>query len=339
MSDHGKFVISLDFELQWGVRDIDGAKQYQKNIIGVHTAFPRLLQIFEEYNIKATFAIVGFLFAENKSELLDSLPASMPDYENKNLSPYNGYFSTVGNNYNEDPLHFAPHLIEMLKKSSTHEIGTHTFSHYYCLEKGQTLESFEDDLILAKRSSQKHNINITSLVFPRNQFNKDYIKVCEKHGIICYRGNEHSGLYTARNKNSESKVRRALRLVDAYFNISGYNCYTDSYLRSSFPVDIPASRFLRPYSRALSFFDKLKLRRITNAMSYAARHNLTYHLWWHPHNFGINQDENFAFLEKILSHYKALNRQYSFESITMSKLALQMLGKNKTHEQNSKPGH
>jgi peptidoglycan/xylan/chitin deacetylase (PgdA/CDA1 family) len=335
MSDHGKFVISLDFELQWGVRDIDGAEQYQKNIIGVHTAFPLLLQIFEEYNIKATFAIVGFLFAENKSELLDLLPASLPDYENKNLSPYNGYFSTVGNNYNEDPLHFAPHLIEMLKKSSTHEIGTHTFSHYYCLEKGQTLESFEDDLISAKRSSQKYNINNTSLVFPRNQFNKDYIKVCEKHGIICYRGNEHSWLYAAQNKKSESKVRRAVRLLDAFFKISGHNCYSDSYLKSNFPINIPASRFLRPYSKALSFLDGLKLNRIKNDMSYAAKNNLTYHLWWHPHNFGINQDDNFLFLENVLKHYRTLNNQYGFQSITMSNLAKQILSKQEEYAKHS----
>ena len=56
-------------------------------------------------------------------------------------------------------------------------------------------------------------------------------------------------------------------------------------------------------------------------MTYAAKNNCTYHLWWHPHNFGINQDENFSFLEKILMHYKQLNKEYQFQSYTMSELA------------------
>jgi hypothetical protein len=60
-------------------------------------------------------------------------------------------------------------------------------------------------------------------------------------------------------------------------------------------------------------------------MTHAAKNNLTYHLWWHPHNFGINQDKNFVFLEKILKHYQKLNTQYNFQSVTMSKLAENVL--------------
>ncbi len=54
---------------------------------------------------------------------------------------------------------------------------------------------------------------------------------------------------------------------------------------------------------------------------YAAKNNLVYHLWWHPHNFGVNQAENFNFLEKILEHYLYLNKYYNFKSYTMSQLA------------------
>jgi hypothetical protein len=56
-------------------------------------------------------------------------------------------------------------------------------------------------------------------------------------------------------------------------------------------------------------------------MSHAAKKNLTYHLWWHPHNFGANQEENFRFLEKILIHYQKLHKKYGFESYSMSELA------------------
>ena len=59
-------------------------------------------------------------------------------------------------------------------------------------------------------------------------------------------------------------------------------------------------------------------------MTFAAKNNLTYHLWWHPHNFGANMEENFKFLEKILQHYKFLNEKYNFQNYTMSSLAAKM---------------
>ena len=60
-------------------------------------------------------------------------------------------------------------------------------------------------------------------------------------------------------------------------------------------------------------------------MNFAAKKGLVYHLWWHPHNFGINQSENFAFLEKLLRHYKKLNNEIDFESKNMQQLADQIM--------------
>ena len=62
----GKFIISLDFELMWGVRDSKTIANYGASILGVRSALDRILEKFERYNIRATFAIVGFLFHENK---------------------------------------------------------------------------------------------------------------------------------------------------------------------------------------------------------------------------------------------------------------------------------
>jgi hypothetical protein len=78
-------------------------------------------------------------------------------------------------------------------------------------------------------------------------------------------------------------------------------------------------------------FDSLRLFRIKTGLTYAAKNNLTYHLWWHPHNFGVNTDENFAFLENILKHYQFLNKKYNFQSYTMSDLAKQLTNENRTN--------
>lgn len=325
----GKFVISLDFELIWGVRDKRTIQSYGENLRGVHQAIPRLLNLFDQYKIKGTFATVGFLFFETKAELLANTPKKIPAYTNVELSPYEGHFNLLGENYKEDVYHFAPQLINEIKKHPEQEISTHTFSHYYCLENGQTQEDFKADLDAALQIAEKKGITITSIVFPRNQFNEEYIKIIKELGLISYRGNENCWLYKAKKGEQESSFRRALRLIDAYFNISGHNCYSDDFLISKFPMDIPSSRFLRPYSKSLKTLEGFRLRRILSGMTFAAKHNQTYHLWWHPHNFGTNQNENFSFLEKILEHYQFLNHNYGFKSITMSQLSLDL--NNKTH--------
>ncbi|MEO6638581.1 MAG: polysaccharide deacetylase family protein [Ginsengibacter sp.] len=328
----GKLVISLDLELMWGVRDIRTVENYGRNILGVHEVIPQLLKVFETYKIKATFACVGFLFMETKAELINNLPNNLPAYDDKQLSPYLGYFDSLGKDATEDLYHYAPRLIEQIRTYPAHEIGSHTFSHFYCLEKGQTITSFKEDIQAAKRAAGKYNINLTSLVLPRNQFNEDYLQVCVEEGILCIRGNEASWLYKPRTEKKESLFRRAFRLIDAYVNISGHNCYNNDFLRKQIPINIPSSRFLRPFSKKLKSLDGLHLQRIKSGMKYAAKNDLTYHLWWHPHNFGINQQENFLFLEKILEYYKELNRTYNFQSYTMTALAETFLKTNNKNE-------
>lgn len=341
--NHGNFVISLDFELMWGVRDVVTIQQYGKNIAGVHTVIPKLLDIFKTNKINATFATVGFLFFETKSALLAAIPQSLPSYKGSNLSPYNGYLDTIGDNHLNDPYHYAPLLIKAIQQYPQHEISTHTFSHYYCMEPGQTREQFRVDMIAAKNIASTCGIPTTSVIFPRNQYNSSYTDVCIEVGISSYRGNEAHWIYDSGRKINnpllrlvttytgafgqrlKKHLRKIFRMIDSYINITGQNCYSIEYLQSKFPVDIPSSRLLRPYSPVLSLFEPLRLRRIKRGMTYAAKNNLTYHLWWHPHNFGVNQDKNFAFLEKILEHYQELNLKYNFQSVTMSNLAASVL--------------
>ena len=68
----GKLLISLDFELMWGVRDKRTISGYGKNIMGAREAIPQLLNLFGKYDIHATWAVVGFLFARSRKELEES---------------------------------------------------------------------------------------------------------------------------------------------------------------------------------------------------------------------------------------------------------------------------
>jgi peptidoglycan/xylan/chitin deacetylase (PgdA/CDA1 family) len=315
--DNGKFVISLDFELFWGVRDKKTIASYGTNILGVQQAIPAMLLLFDKYGVKTTFSTVGFLFAKNREELKGSQPPILPQYTDTKLSPYPD-FAIVGQDEKDDPYHFGYSLLQQISGNKNHEVGTHTHSHYYCLEPGQTLEAFREDLLAAKKIALAKGMEVRSLVFPRSQFNEEYLQCCKEVGIDSYRGNPRSWLYAGRNKNDESLARRALRFIDTYINITGYHCHTKEYVGSSVIPNIAASRFLRPWSRKFSFLEVLRRNRIKKAMLHAARTKQLFHLWWHPHNFGANLNENIAFLESILKYYEQLNKRYGFQSITMT---------------------
>ncbi len=319
--DSGHFVISLDFELMWGVRDNRTKEDYGQNILGAKFAINQMLDVFEKNSVKATFAIVGFLFHKDKLNLLGSIPNHKPTYFEKKLSPYEDLGNLIGEDENDDPYYFGYSLVQKIKSKIIHEIATHTYCHYYCLEEGQTIEQFEEDLKWAISVAKLSDIEIKSIVFPRNQYNIEYLNVCKKLGIESFRGNERSLIYESTNGAEQTLFRRALRLIDSYINVTGYHCYSNEMMKESTPFNIPSSRFLRPYSTKLAFIEQLKFLRIKNAMTYAAKNNLTYHLWWHPHNFGSNCVENIMFLDRILKHYEFLNKEYDFQSITMKELS------------------
>ncbi len=314
-------MISLDFELFWGMRDKRTIKGYGANILGVRQALPRMLAAFDAHGVKATFATVGLLFFERKDELLRALPSLRPAYRNAHLSPYNGHIDGIGADEASDPYHFGASLIRMVQGHAAHEIACHTFSHYYCLERGQTEDQFAADLDAAIAVARAFGIELKSLVFPRNQYNARYLGICAAKGIIAYRGNERSWLYTARNREQESSVRRALRLLDTWIGLSGPNTHALPNATASRLIDLPSSRFLRPYSARFAALDGLKLRRITRAMSHAARRGELFHLWWHPHNFGADLERNMAFLNRVLGHYARLRQEHGMESLTMHELA------------------
>jgi len=320
--NNGVFTISLDFELFWGLRDILTENDCREMLLGARRAIPEILVLFSEYGIHATWATVGFLFYSGRDELLKNLPEPLPAYEDRSLSPY-GVIGSTGNREEEDPLHYAPSLIKQIAASPGQEVATHTFSHYYCLEKGQTVEAFRADLEAACNVAAGCGIELRSLVFPRNQFNEAYLSVCRELGIIAYRGNQQNWMYQASTTDGEPKLKRLARLIDAYINLSGFNGHPGTIQQETLPFNIPASRLLRSVSSRLKLFEPLRLQRIKKEMSHAAKNGLLYHLWWHPHNFGNDINGNVVFLRQILHHYRQLEEQYGMRSMSMAEIAEQ----------------
>lgn len=317
----GILTISLDFELFWGTRDHRSLATYGPRVEGGRTAIPRILDLFAEFGVHATWATVGFVLFEGPDELSPSVPKVLPDYADARLSPY-PEISSIGTAQRPRDYFFGPELIERIRRTPFQELGSHTFSHYYCLEPGQSAEAFAADLEAMRATARtKLDVEMRSLVFPRNQANHSYLGLCREAGIHAYRGNPRSWVYDPKKQSDETLVRRGLRLVDSYVNLTGHHGHALRDLPVSPLVDVPASRFLRPYASSLRALEPLRLRRIERDLSHAAERGLLYHLWWHPENFGKHTRENLAFLRKVLEHYRRLAERDQLQSLAMGEVA------------------
>lgn len=308
---NGALVISLDFELLWGVFDkVDWRKkkQYFQN---TRKIIPEILRLFEQYEIQCTWATVGMLFNENWDEWNQNIPKILPAYESKKLSAYK-YGKSIQSKETEE-LCFAPELIRRIKETPGQELGTHTYSHYYCLEQGQTTESFRTDLGKSKELAEKFGIKLKSLVFPRNQYNTNYLKVCKDIGLQTVRTNPE--VWYWKNTQQDSLQQKIFRTGDAYIGLNNKS-YIDIPEIFSGITGQKASRLLRPNSGKY-FLDKARIKRIQSEISTTAKNKEIYHLWWHPHNFGGKPGKNLQELENILEHFKTCQNKFGFESLSM----------------------
>jgi len=319
---NGQFVISLDFEKFWGVFDSAASNGgYMENLENVDIVIDRLLQLSNTYQIKLTFSTVGLLFNKNKEEFISNIPSSCPSYKLDKHNPY-PLINSINKSEEEEKKYFGYRALQKIADHDQHEIGTHTYSHYYCLEEGQTLEQFNADLKMAIKVAENFGIDLQSIVFPRNQVNPAYLISCYNHGIKSYRGYENHSIYKPNAKEKTTNpLLRILRLADAYINVTGRHTYKLEELKSNTIINLPSSRFFRPYSKTLKTLEPLKVLRITKAMKKAAIKGELFHLWWHPHNFGKHIDENFYNLEKVFKTFQQLSKDYDFTSSTMTDLA------------------
>jgi peptidoglycan/xylan/chitin deacetylase (PgdA/CDA1 family) len=313
-SERGALVISLDFELHWGVRDhtpLDDVER--KRLLVARTVIPEILRAFGAHGIRATWATVGFLFARSREEAQEYRPQCMPKYEQVELDPYR---EIVGRDESEDPFHFAPSLIRDVAQQAGQEVGSHSYSHYYPLERGQTEAEFGSDLASAKLIAEKSGYVLKSFVFPRNQVRPSYLPILSQTGFTAYRGTEPVAVKAPVNyREQRIPWKRAVRLMDAYWNLDG--AQIRDWPRGERLVGVDASRYLRPYSASLRALEKARLKRIAYAMTRAALEKRIFHLWWHPEDFATQPERNLDFLDRVLTVFGEHRREYGMASLSM----------------------
>lgn len=322
-NDKGILIVSLDFELFWGMQDGTSLEEYKDHVLGGREAIPMLLNLFCEHGIHATWATVGFQFANDYRELIKHFPEKekRPTYINPTLSTYR-CFDNIGKNEKEAPCFYAPSLIKQISECEGQEIASHTFSHYYCREAGQTTEQFKADMSAAVSIAKAYGYKLSSVVLPRNQCTKEHIEVLREMGFAAYRDEENDWIH---KRITFRPLLRLLRLMDVYIPLTGQGGYIPE--NENGIVNLTGSRMYKPYFKPLAFLEKIKIRRIKKQMLHAAKSGKTFHLWWHPHNIGVMTDYHLKQLKEIFCYYDEMKAKYGMRSLNMEEAAQEILSR------------
>lgn len=174
------FIISLDTELIWGIihTKSDPSLLMMDDRKGRGT-IDTLLNIFEKYNIPATWTIVGHLFLDH-CECEGGVPhKDMPRFKD------DWYSCDPCTNIHKDPLYYGKDIIKKILSSRVkHEIGYHSFSHVIFSEcsKGVAEAELKEGVKLAK----EFGITLKSFVFPQDKVG--HIDILRNQGFKIYRG-------------------------------------------------------------------------------------------------------------------------------------------------------
>jgi len=308
--EKSQLIISLDFELHWGRFDKYSLDANQKYYSNTREIIPRLLDLFSKYEIKATWATVGMLMCENREEWDFYKPDLPPSFEESKFSAYSWMMRQE--RVWESGL-FAPKLIKEIRQMPGQELGSHSYAHYYGLGQGQTLSQWAADLKVARKIAiDKFELELETLVFPRNQYSDTLINVAKEVGFQIFRTNPADWFW--KNVEEENLIKKIFRTGDTLYPLGKKTSYP--FPGKKDPKYLPASRILRPY-RLGSIFNQQRIKRIKEEMTNAIENREIYHLWWHPHNFGHYPEENLRVLDDLLAWVKLRIDEGKFESESM----------------------
>lgn len=169
----GTVTLSVEIELGWGMHDTATYSHLSSNGLKEREALRRLLDLCDRYQVPISFDVVGHLLEDTCEGQHDG------DY------PQGWWAEDPGTDYNEDPLFYAPDIVEEIRSRETdHEICTHTYSHIIAGECSK--DTLRTELSKVMEAHQQSGLpNPESIVFPRHSAG-DY-RVLREYGITTVR--------------------------------------------------------------------------------------------------------------------------------------------------------
>src|SRR5690349_20958007 len=268
MEDKGFFIFSMDTELAEGHFDNDEARHrlFSQNGSIERETILKLIDLFEEFNIIGTWAVVGHLFYD-KCEYCE--PCPMKDWKGQ----YSSFEEVYGTN---NPLWYGADIIEMLLgRGKRQEIGFHGYSHKIFSEDQMTQQDAKIEVQEWLRVGKRRGIIPHAVVFPRNQIG--HLDVLKDAGMICYRSEPEMSF-------TNKYFGKYVKTIDQFLGITNIPIFDLTYRENHGLVAIQPSQYLFDINRKIELFldsinlHNLRIRRIIKGIKGAAKEKKMIHI-------------------------------------------------------------
>lgn len=316
MTSHqpGIFTMSFDCEGLWGPSTLTPFLREHLTEDRLRSVYQQLVDLFERYDLKATFAFVG-LFTLTRDEVLQH-PHWFETASGQQWPRTQEFLNAVHAGHTSGWL--SPSSFDIVQCRGRHELGTHGFQHLAIVDQQLTEQDFARELQLAVEAGQLRGHLPRTLIYPRNQVR--FEEQLKPHGIVGYRdfiGMRRLPLPVSESVQLKWDALAALaREVDLWakphpaFNspwstgargaIDGANAASDH------PVIIPPGYFFNWRVGLRSRIPpRVTVARWSQLLHRATQSGGMVHLWAHPHNFitGRDQLECFEAVLKIAAEH------------------------------------
>ncbi len=279
----GTFILSLDCEGKWGMADHLTADHHRwLTTARLRAAYEQLLSLFDEYEIKATFAFVmAFLLSDRQQRAREEL------FQDQEIEGKNWLTSfRIAQAEGDMEGWCMPELLEIVQSHERHEIGCHSFSHLPLDEDLVSAYVMRREIGAAMSVAKERRVSMHTFIYPRNRIG--HVGILAEAGFAGYRD---------RLTTRSGPIGRASSLL-AEINVLEKPQWPESS-RNDITV-IPSGYFFNWRHGARKLVPKtVTEHRWANLLSRAARDGGVVHLWLHPHNI-ISAPETFDVLRSVM---------------------------------------
>jgi len=311
----GKFVISIDFELGWG--GVFNETIFNNNLElykETRKAIDKIIELFEKYQISATWAFVGHLMLESctKENNIKHPEIIRPNYS---WFDKDWFHDDPCGREEENSIWYADDVLKKVMSCKVdQEVASHSFSHIIFGEEGCSKDCAESDIRRSVEVAEYYNIDLSSFVFPcHSEGHKDILK---KYGFNIYR----SRGVKWHSKIRSNKLKRTALIIDKIFAIkpSTGSLEKDKYGLYYIPGNMCYYRY-DGWKNKLTY--KSAVKQAIKGIDSAIKRVEIFHFWFHPFEIAKNLSSSLNDLNEILSYAKTKIDEGLLLNKTMKQLA------------------
>ena len=313
----GTFLLVFDVELAWGFMTMFKIDEWRLRAVGkVRQVLGSVLRLVNDYEISATWALVGHLFLD-KCERNGRPHADMPR-PNYAWSEDDWFKHDPCTNITKDPLWYGKDIVKEIldfskKCSAEQEIASHSFSHPVFGDPGCSTEFAQAEIDKCLKIMDSYGLRPKTFVFPLGL--AGHIGLLREKGFTAF----FSGVP---QRIKGSSLGRAAPSVFQKYVSSGIDFWAHNAVLPP-PIFTPREALpeLWDFSGSICFNKKkgvpmsFVVLRAKEGIKRAIREKKCFYMYTHCHNFGVDSDSVINGFEDVL--------RYVFERRKSGKLDVQ----------------